>query len=172
MKTKKIGIIGHGFVGKATDAGFCNDVEKFIVDPKYDTSIEDLQSFDPEYVFVCVPTPMGDEGEQDSKIIESVIKDLSIFCPNVLICIKSTVLPSILNNLSKINARIIYNPEFLREKYANEDFINSEMIILGGNKQIAIKFSKLYLNHSLCKTKNHFFMTLSSASLVKYSINT
>lgn len=172
IKLAKIGIIGHGFVGKATDSGFCNDVQKFIVDPKYKTSIQDLRSFDPKYVFVCVPTPMGDEGQQDSRIIEKVIDELTRFCPKALICIKSTVLPSILNKLQSINENIIYNPEFLREKYANEDFVNSEMIILGGNEKIAKKFSKLYLNHSSCKTKHHYFMSLSSASLVKYSINT
>ena len=29
----KLGIVGHGFVGKATDWGFDNAIEKFIVDP-------------------------------------------------------------------------------------------------------------------------------------------
>ena len=37
----KIGIVGYGFVGKATDSGFCRNVEKFIVDPKINTTIDD-----------------------------------------------------------------------------------------------------------------------------------
>ena len=44
-----------------------------------------------------------------------------------------------------ISTKIIYNPEFLREKHANEDFMNSEMIIFGGDKDIASQVSKFYL---------------------------
>ena len=33
----KLGIVGYGFVGKATDWGFNKRVEKFIVDPKLNT---------------------------------------------------------------------------------------------------------------------------------------
>ena len=39
----KLGIVGHGFVGSAVDYAFTTeDVKKFIVDPKIDTSIDDL----------------------------------------------------------------------------------------------------------------------------------
>ena len=64
-----------GFVGKATDWGHVN-TEKFIVDPKLGTNIEQLSKFNPQIIFICVPTPMGDDGNQDSTIIEEVIKEL------------------------------------------------------------------------------------------------
>ena len=171
-KELKIGIVGHGFVGKATDWGFSKNTNKFIVDPKNETNIEQLTEFNPELIFVCVPTPMGENGIQDSSIIEAVVQELSAKCRESIIVIKSTVLPSILENIKKVNPKIIYNPEFLREKHANEDFMNSEMIIFGGNKNIASQVSKFYLDHSRCKTKKHIFMDISSASLVKYTINT
>ena len=172
FKTLKIGIVGHGFVGKATDWGFSKNTNKFIVDPKNETNIEQLAEFNPELIFVCVPTPMGENGIQDSSIIEAVVQELSLKCRESIIVIKSTVLPSILENIKKVNPKIIYNPEFLREKHANEDFMNSEMIIFGGDKNIASQVSKFYLDHSVCKTKKHIFMDISSASLVKYTINT
>ncbi len=171
-KELKIGIVGHGFVGKATDWGFNKNSDKFIVDPKIETNIDQLSDFKPELIFVCVPTPMGENGFQDSSIIEAVVKELAIKCPESIIVIKSTVLPSILENLEKTNTKIIYNPEFLREKHANEDFMNSEMIIFGGDKEIASQVSKFYRDHSRCKSEKHIFMDISSASLVKYSINT
>ncbi len=34
-KLLKLGIVGFGFVGKATDYGFDKDVKKFIVDPSW-----------------------------------------------------------------------------------------------------------------------------------------
>lgn len=171
-KKIKIGIVGHGFVGKATDWGFNKRVEKFIVDPLYDTSVKDLEAFQPDMVFVCVPTPMSDDGSQDSSIIMSVIKELRVSCPKAIKVVKSTVLPSVLDLISKLEPKLIYNPEFLREKHANLDFINSDMIIFGGDRNTSSKVSNAYLRHSRCKTKEHIFTDLKTASLIKYSINT
>tara|TARA_X000000950_G_scaffold289028_1_gene409163 strand:+ start:1007 stop:1864 length:858 start_codon:yes stop_codon:yes gene_type:complete len=168
----RIGIIGHGFVGKATDWGFNKNVEKFIVDPLYATTIAQLGEFQPKVVFVCVPTPMEADGSQDSEIIVRVIKELAIECKKTIIVIKSTVLPSVLKKLHSLEKRLIYNPEFLREKHANQDFKNSQMLIFGGDRDLASKVSQYYLNNSRCKTKKHIFLDLISASLVKYSINT
>tara|TARA_A100001388_G_scaffold198720_1_gene150140 strand:+ start:572 stop:1432 length:861 start_codon:yes stop_codon:yes gene_type:complete len=171
-KELKIGIVGHGFVGKATDWGFSKNTNKFIVDPKNGTNIDQLAEFNPELIFVCVPTPMAENGIQDSSIIEAVVQELSAKCRESIIAIKSTVLPSILEKIGKANTNIVYNPEFLREKHANEDFMNSEMIIFGGNKDVSSQVSKFYLDHSECKSAQHIFLDISSASLVKYSINT
>jgi nucleotide sugar dehydrogenase len=171
-KKLKLGIVGHGFVGKATDWGFNKRVSKFIVDPLLDTSVSDLKDFEPEIVFICVPTPMRDDGSQDSSIIVEVVKELILYCPNVIKVVKSTVLPSILDKLHKLDSKLIYNPEFLREKHANTDFINSDMIIFGGDRNISSQVSNAYLRHSRCKTKEHIFTDLKTASLIKYSINT
>ena len=168
----KLGIVGHGFVGKATDWGFNKRVSKFIVDPLLDTNILNLKEFEPEIVFICVPTPMCDDGSQDSSIIEDVIKELILYCPSAIKVIKSTVLPSLLDKLHKLDSKLIYNPEFLREKHANLDFVNSEMIIFGGDRNISSQVSNAYLRHSRCKTKEHIFTDLKTASFIKYAINT
>ena len=98
-KKLKLGIVGHGFVGKATDWGFNKRISKYIVDPLLDTDVSDLKDFEPEIVFICVPTPMGDDGSQDSSIIEEVVKELILYCPNAIKVVKSTVLPSLLDKL-------------------------------------------------------------------------
>ena len=170
-KKLKLGIVGHGFVGKATDWGFNKRITKFVVDPLLNTSVSDLKDFEPEIVFICVPTPMSDDGSQDSSIIEEVIKDLILYCPNAIKVVKSTVLPSLLAKLHKLDSKLIYNPEFLREKHANFDFANSDMIIFGGDRNISSKVSNAYLSHSRCKTKEHIFTDLATASLIKYAIN-
>ena len=130
----KIGIIGHGFVGKATDWGFNKNVEKFIVDPIYGTNISDLVEFKPSIVFVCVPTPMANDGSQDASIFLEVIKAISDQKLDSIIVVKSTVLPDILIQAKSLINNLVYNPEFLREKHAFEDFENSEMIIFGGEE--------------------------------------
>ena len=77
-KKLKLGIVGHGFVGKATDWGFNKRITKFVVDPLLNTSVSDLKDFEPEIVFICVPTPMSDDGSQDSSIIVNVVSEFCI----------------------------------------------------------------------------------------------
>lgn len=167
-------IVGHGFVGKAVDYGFNSSrIEKFIIDPKYGSKIEDLVDKDIEVTFVCVPTPMLNDGSIDSSIVEQTVHFLK---HNVsgLIIIKSTVTPVILEKL--INcvsaSRIVYNPEFLMEKSANEDFVNPFMHIFGGNRDVTNEVERIYNEYSLCKSCPVYHMSAVEASLVKYGINT
>ena len=46
------------------------------------------------------------------------------------------------------------------------------MIIFGGDRNISIHVSNAYLRHSRCKTKEHIFTDLKTASLIKYAANT
>tara|TARA_Y100000768_G_scaffold388961_1_gene389323 strand:- start:942 stop:1808 length:867 start_codon:yes stop_codon:yes gene_type:complete len=171
-KKLRLGIVGHGFVGKAMDVGFSKETEKYIVDPLYNNTIDDLANFNPELIFVCVPTPMSSDGSINSSIIEKVVIELSQKCDESIVAVKSTVIPSVLKSLIKYNNKIVYNPEFLREKHADLDFKNSEMVILGGEESVASKVLKAYKNHANCKTKNFYITDIASASLAKYAINT
>ena len=168
----KIGIVGHGFVGKATDWGFNKKVDKHIVDPIYGTKISDLVEFNPSIIFVCVPTPMANDGKQNASIFLDVIKTISDQNIDSIVVVKSTVLPDTLIKAKSIINKIVYNPEFLREKHAFEDFENSEMLIFGGERAATQKVAECYRNHSRCKTSNYIFLDLISASVVKYAINT
>ena len=168
----KIGIVGYGFVGKAVDYGFKRNIEKIIIDPKLDTSISDLKSHNPEFIFICVPTPMNLDGDQDSSIIEKVLAEINKDYSESVVIVKSTVLPSIIEKLSKSHKHFVYNPEFLREKTANEDFVNASSLILGGESDDLKRVAELYNNHSDCKIVEVHKTDVISASLVKYSINT
>lgn len=172
FKKLKLGIVGHGFVGKATDFGFSENVEKFIVDPLRNSTIDDLAAFNPQIIFISVPTPMGEDGTQDSSIVKEVFFEIRKKCPNAQNVIKSTVLPSVLNEIEVLDKNVVYNPEFLREKHANEDFINAPILIFGGKVKNAKIVADAYRVHSKCKTTEHIFTDLKSASLIKYSINT
>ncbi len=171
MKDKRLAIIGYGFVGKATDYGFPIKTKKLYVDPKLNTQIDSLKDFDPEIIFICLPTPMKDDGSQDNKLILSTLREIKEMGFRGTTVIKSTVLPSLLDEASKIIENLVYNPEFLREKFAEEDFVNSPMVILGGNQKDTKLVKDFYKNHSICETKNFIFTDLKSASLIKYSIN-
>jgi len=170
----KMAIIGHGFVGKAVDYGFSSSkIEKFIIDPKYGTKIEDLAYKDIDITFVCVPTPMKDDGDIDSSIVEDCVHYLKQNVSGYIV-IKSTVTPVILDKfINCISAtRIVYNPEFLMEKSANEDFVNPPMHIFGGSLEATHGVERVYNEYSLCKPCPVYHMSAVEASLVKYGINT
>ncbi len=167
----KVAIIGYGFVGKATDFGFSKNTKKIFIDPKLNTSLEDIKAFDPSYIFICVPTPMSDDGSQDCSILESIVEGLSKMDYEGIVILKSTVLPDILSKIRSKLANFVYNPEFLREKFAEEDFVNSSFIILGGEKKNQKKVENLYLNHSNCKSSNFIYTDIFTASIIKYTIN-
>jgi nucleotide sugar dehydrogenase len=167
----KIAVVGFGFVGKATFNGLNNDVETLLIDPKLDTCTKQLEAFNPNFVFVCVPTPMGENGCINANILMDVLNDIDKYCPETITIIKSTVTPDIIKSVlcSKIN--FVYNPEFLRERTADEDFINSKMIILGGNKENCKKVADMYKNYTKCKCNDYQFMPADKASLFKYTVN-
>lgn len=167
----KIGIVGYGFVGKALANGLKDNVDLSIIDPKLGTSIKDLETINPEIIFICVPTPMSDDGKQDISILESVISDLNIYCSSSLFVLKSTVLPSHVKHIERICKTLILNPEFLRENFAEDDFINADLILFGGDRDYANKLSNFYKNHTKCINKKHIFVDLVSAALIKYTIN-
>ena len=167
----KIGIIGFGFVGKALHYGLKEDVNSIEIDPKLNTNIEDLKNHKPDIVFICLPTPMNDDGSQNIDIVNNVISEINKFDSNLLIVVKSTILPKYVEEISKICKNLVINPEFLRENYAEEDFINSEIIIFGGEEENCKKLSSFYTNHTNCICKEHIITDDKSASLIKYTIN-
>ena len=163
----KIGIIGHGFVGKAVEYGFTHrDVEQYIIDPKYGTSVRHLPR-DTDVVFVCVPTPMGDSGQ----ILKDVVADLTgYFQFHKLIVIKSTITPDIINNFAQRG--IVYNPEFLAEKSAMHDFVNPQFHVFGGDLNDTKYLEQVYNTYSLCNPCQTFHVSHVDASFIKYGINT
>ena len=179
----KIAVIGHGFVGKAVSFAFTlpsNTVQ--VIDPIYNSHISDLDT-DTDFAFVCVPTPMGPDGAIDADIVRICVKEVCERASHATIVLKSTVTPEIVNDLASpeyADTKLVYNPEFLTEKSAQEQFINPPFHILGGRKPSGSRddessghyVEELYKYHSLCKPAPAYYMSPAEASFVKYGINT
>ena len=172
-KKLKIGIVGHGFVGKAVDFGFSVNVEKTIIDPNYNTSIDDLKKNVPDVIFICVPTPMQPDGAIDCSIILDVVNEITKKEINSIIVIKSSITPSTLKLCNEINpTKIVYNPEFLTERNANNDFVNPRVLVIGGSNENNQFVYEIHQKNSSCANCPVFFTDLITASLVKYTLNT
>lgn len=167
----RMAIIGHGFVGAAVDYGFPDsNCDKLIIDPKYGNTTEDLVDFKPEVTFVCVPTPMGKDASIDASILIDVVTK-TVKYTSGLVVVKSTVVPSIIGELAKLSTNVIYNPEFLTEKSANEDFVHPPMHVFGGNRIATDTLNSIYETYSSCQPCPVYHMTAAEASIVKYGMN-
>lgn len=151
-----IGIIGNGFVGSAIMHGFvlhADDIMIYDKDPKRSTHGLGELALHCDVVFVCVPTPMYESGECDLSIVESVVDEFMGFLfrrKEQVVVIKSTVVPGTTEKLAEKYSenpwvRFVFNPEFLTERKARLDFINTSRIILGGDSTNALdKVEELY----------------------------
>ena len=91
-----------------------------------------------DLVFLCLPTPEGEDGRADLKYIHSVIDELAtVVADDTRFVIKSTVPPGTVASLRKrladlgSSAHIVSHPEFLREGKAVEDFMEPDRIVVG-----------------------------------------
>jgi len=173
----RLGVIGNGFVGSALIGGFSLNVNKInVYDKNESISNNSFNSTikDSEIIFICLPTPMNMSGECDLGIINSVLKDIVNLDCNLsdkIFVIKSTVPPGTTQQLShKYNKlKFVFNPEFLTERTARLDFINTSRIVLGGAPKDTEKIESLYrLKFPYTKIIKTDFET---AEMIKYMAN-
>ncbi len=190
----KLGIIGTGFVGSAVQSGFDLVGNQFVVDPKFnDNTIEDLFNWEAEIIFVCVPTPQvavevinipysqikitpefkTEHLDVDTQLARRILSELNQLEYKGVVVVKSTITPHHLKQFKTLysNLRLVYNPEFLTEANSLQDFINPNMQILGGELEDCIEVEQAYIHYSKVKIVPTFKTDLTSASLIKYTIN-
>lgn len=189
---KSIAVIGQGFVGGSLTTVFAE--RGFIVHTYdkagkftpgatpwtgYEASITSLANqlnyvgdFSGVY-FVCVPTPMYEDGQCDTSIVESILRELSEVAGNRIAVIKSTVPPGSTERwntmFEKTGLRVVFNPEFLRESSALDDMRNQSRIVLGGPRPhiniVKNLFQDAFPNVPIIKTGS------TTAEMVKYFTN-
>lgn len=133
---------------------------------------EERQNFSSVY-FVCLPTPMFEDGEADLSIVEQVLNELSSVPGNRIAVVKSTVPPGSTERWNKLfestGLRVVFNPEFLTEANAIDDMRNQNRIVLGGPRPhinaVKLIFQKAFPQVPLIKTSS------TTAEMVKYFTN-
>jgi len=169
-KKFKVGVIGNGFVGESQAFAFSptTDLRIYDVDPLKSTHTK--QEVDEcDFIFVCVPTPMYQNGSQDTSYIDKVFEEAVEYS---IYIIKSTLLPGTTKKLSKKypHLNIVFSPEFLTERTAKLDMLTQARIIFGGEKEDTKKvrelFEQRFMNRNIIETDS------STAELIKYMNNT
>jgi len=139
------------------------------------SSYSDVNWDDKEIVFICVQTPNNFETNSvDTKFLESAINEVNnLDNRDLIITIKSTIPPyeieKICNKVGLDMDSLTFNPEFLREGTAVEDFFNPDRIVIGGNDLSKLKkLEELYIDF-----KAEIVVTDPvSSQLIKYLANT
>ncbi len=167
-----IGIVGQGFVGNAIYQKFKNfyDIATYDLDESKSNSTEET-TMTRDIVFVCLPTPMSEDGDCHTGIVEDAIKKVDLYGKCKIAVIKSTVPPGTADRLNSMykDMYVAFNPEFLTERNAVEDFNNQNRIILGGPRPATSKLKQVY---SKVFPKAHIVKTGSThAEMVKYFTN-
>ena len=135
MNEPHIGIIAIGMVGTPL-ARYMSEVRGlkrgknlflYDTDPKKGFS-DDINKAD--IVFICVPTPRASSGGADISAVEVAIRSLT---DGKIVVIKSTVPPGTTEGFrgSFPRHKFLFNPEFLTERQAWEDFIKPDRQIVG-----------------------------------------
>ncbi len=171
MSKATIGIIGGGVVGGA--------VKNFFKAAKVYDKYKNLDPIEEvaksKFIFVCVPTPYN--GGFDLSILDDAVENAVTHLSdpdNQLIVIKSTALPGTTEKYQQKypKANLVFNPEFLRDKSANEDFLKNDRQIVGYTRKT--KGSPLIseLLEILPPAPYQKIVPATSAEMIKYAGNT
>jgi len=136
-----------------------------------------------EVSLVCVGTPGREDGAIELGYIKKVCREigraLRTKSGRHTVVVRSTVLPGtvekelipLLERSSgrKVGARlgVVFNPEFLREGSAVDDFFNPPFTVIGGEGETAKRVSRLYEGVEAPL----IYTTMRTAEMVKYACN-
>ena len=174
----KVGIVGGGFVGGAMYENFKGVFDVHVWDTNESKrTIKTLNSFVDwaDIIFVCVPTPMKENGECDTSIVKDVVAKIANLDRRKYVVIKSTVTPGTTEELAERHNMVIgFNPEFLTEANSYNDFRHQPLIILGADDTgLGTVMAQLYyeFNTKVDNVAHVIQRSTKEAELFKYLAN-
>jgi UDPglucose 6-dehydrogenase len=105
---------------------------------------------DADFVFLCVPTPQGDDGSADMSYVESAAHEIGPLLSSECVVINKSTVPVgsthvVERALERADVFVVSNPEFLREGSAVHDFLHPDRIVIGSDNQAAaIRVTELF----------------------------
>ncbi len=139
---------------------------------------------DAEVAFICVGTPMSDDGRADLRFVESAARDIGRhLAAHVLVVDKSTVPVGTADKVrgwiaeelrrrgSDLPFDVASNPEFLKEGSAVEDFMKPDRVVVGvDSPKAGALLHELYAPF-IRNGLRFYTMDIRSAEMTKYAAN-
>jgi nucleotide sugar dehydrogenase len=168
----RIGIMGFGFVGSAV--GWHHKHQDLIIrDPKLKDSADLSEFVNVDAVFVCLPSPMLEDGHCDTSFIENGLDELMTVQfekPIPIIC-KTTAPPSTYQKLLEKYPNIVYSPEFLTAANNIADYGNATFFVIGGHPEWCRLAREVIRSGVNLPDEDFVFTDIKTASLFKYMMN-
>jgi UDPglucose 6-dehydrogenase len=166
----KVGIVGLGFVGGSIKQAMEYSCSLVLIDKDPLKSTHNFNElFECEGIFVCVPSPQGDDGSCDTSILEDVLDRLKDY--KGVIISKCTAPPAVYEKLNAQYPNLVHAPEFLTAANANIDYINGKFLFVGGSVGAYIRDAERIIRMGQCNLTEVIHCTIKEASLAKYTIN-
>jgi len=159
-------VVGKGFVGEATGLVLGDGVAW--QDPAKGFHVRDFSPY--THAVVCVPTPLGIHGLEHGDVVDS-IRNMTDNGFSGILVIRSTCEPWFLKSLQMKHGSILYWPEFLRERYAEEDSLNPRQIIIGGEVNLASDWGRRLRRSGYGIGVEWTITDLCTASVIKLGLN-
>ena len=132
-----------------------------------------------EIIFLALPTPPGEDGSADLSYVLNVAKELGDLMTEYKVIVDKSTVP--VGTAEKVEARIkenasvdfavVSNPEFLREGFAVDDFLNPDRVVIGTSDERAVKIMTELYQPFIRDGHPLIVMDEKSAELTKYAAN-
>ncbi len=132
-----------------------------------------------EIIFLALPTPPGEDGSADLSYVLNVAKELGELMTEYKVIVDKSTVP--VGTAEKVEARInenatvefavVSNPEFLREGFAVDDFLNPDRVVIGTSDERAVKIMTELYKPFIRDGHPLIVMDEKSAELTKYAAN-
>lgn len=133
---------------------------------------------DADIIFIAVGTPSKEDGSANLDYVYSAVAELADSVnPNAVLVIKSTVPVGTTKSVKKflkdrgVEIDVAFNPEFLKEGAAIDDFMHPDRVILGVESRKAKKVLSQVYRPLYVFNVPIVFTNLETAELSKYSSN-
>jgi UDPglucose 6-dehydrogenase len=173
IDAKKIEILNTG-KSPIAEAGMDDGINRNVASGRLSFTTDVLGAVgNASIVFLCLPTPQGDDGSADLSYIETAAKQIGKhLLPGTVVVNKSTVPVGsnilVAQWLNRDDVYVVSNPEFLRQGTALHDFLHPNRIVVGGNNAEAVeKVANLYASVDAPILR----MNAASAESLKYAAN-
>lgn len=184
MKNWRIGIIGIGMVGAQLkrwfeENGYVRNQDLFLydIDPKK-AYFDNINMAD--VIFIAVPTPRSYDNSCDLSAVDDALGRIVDLLFKIVV-IKSTVPPGTTEAIQKKfpNWNVLFNPEFLTESQAWEDFVKPDRQIIGFTEQslgaahivLSLLPKAPFMSPWGINTYKQIRITATEAEIIKYGCN-
>ena len=126
-----------------------------------------------DVVFLCVPTPQGDDGSADLSFIRAASAEIGPVLRSGSVVVNKSTVPVgstrvVESVIQRSDVSVVSNPEFLREGTAVGDFLEPDRVVVGSaDRAAAHRVADLYRS-----LDTHVLVTdAASAETIKYAAN-